>query len=322
MNKLIETTVRATRDECPGVRSFELVPSDSSKRLPPFEAGAHVDVHLPNGLIRQYSLLTPADTGDGYLIGVLQVPDSRGGSSAMHAVGVGQTLMISEPRNHFPLVRDARRSVLFAGGIGITPILCMAEEFAAKGENFELHYCTRSSALTAFRDRLLSSVLAERVTFHFDDGPPEQKLDIVTALGSPGSHSHVYVCGPNGFMDWVLTSARAQGWADTSLHMEHFSAPAHAADPDAERAFKVIIASTGDTYDIPPDRSVVKVLEEHGIVIPVSCEQGVCGTCLTRVREGQPDHRDLFLTAQERAANNQFTPCCSRSCSDVLVLDL
>lgn len=318
--QVIQVIVKAKYLDAQDVCVFELAPARNT--LPSFEAGSHIDVHIADGLVRQYSLCNAPHQSDVYVIGVLKEAESRGGSIRMHELHPGQELSISEPRNHFPLAHDADRSLLFAGGIGVTPILCMAERLAMIDADFRMHYCTRSRERTAFHSRITSSSLAAHVDFHFDDGPPEQKLDVASVLRTPAPGTHLYVCGPGGFMNWILSTARENGWPEVQLHKEYFAAPAQAPQPSGERSFCVRLSSTGAEFLIPPDRTVVSVLAEHGIDIPVSCEQGVCGTCLTRILAGEPDHRDVFLTDAERAANDQFTPCCSRSVSERLVLDL
>jgi vanillate O-demethylase ferredoxin subunit len=283
-----ELNVRVARKhaEALDICTFELVHA-AGQALPAFSAGSHIDVHLPNGLTRQYSLCNDPQESHRYLIGVLRDPASRGGSQAMHElVQEGSLLRISAPKNHFPLAHAAARSVLIAGGIGVTPILCMAERLALSAAPFEMHYCTRSRERTAFAGRIAQSAFASQVQFHFDDGDAAQKLSLP---------------------------------AD-QLHYEFFSAEIAASDSDA--AFEVKLASSGRIVKVPKDRTVVQALAEAGVEVATSCEQGVCGTCLTRVLEGEPDHKDMYLTPEEQAANDQFTPCCSRSRSPMLVLDL
>jgi vanillate O-demethylase ferredoxin subunit len=235
-------------------------------------------------------------------------------------VAEGQPLQIGAPANHFPLAHQAKRHLLLAGGIGVTPILCMAERLANAGADFEMHYCTRSPERTAFRQRIAASSFAPQVHFHFDDGAAGQKLDISSLLSAPAEGVHLYVCGPKGFMDAVLGTARAQGWPEAQLHYEFFAGAVTASSTDA--SFEVQLASSGQVVVVPLDKTVVQALAEAGVEVQVSCEQGVCGTCLTRVIEGIPEHKDLYLTPEEQAANDQFTPCCSRSKSARLVLDL
>jgi vanillate O-demethylase ferredoxin subunit len=314
--------VRVARkvSEADGISSFELVAADGAP-LPAFEAGAHIDVHLRDGLLRQYSLCNPPQERHRYLIAVLRDPSSRGGSTAMHdEIEAGHLITISAPKNHFALEPAAARSLLFAGGIGVTPILAMAEELAGAGADFEMHYSARTPERAAFLQRIAAAPYATRVHVHYDSGDAAQKLDCAAVLGAPRADTHIYVCGPGGYIDHVLGAANALGWPAAQVHREYFSAAP--VDEAGDTAFDVKLASSGQVFTIPPGRTVVEVLAEHGVDIPVSCEQGVCGTCLTRVTAGVPDHRDVYLTDEERAANDQFTPCCSRSKSAVLSLDL
>ncbi|MFC3607270.1 PDR/VanB family oxidoreductase [Stutzerimonas tarimensis] len=316
---MIRVQVASRRQEALDILAFELVRPDGEP-LPAFSAGAHIDVHLPDGVVRQYSLCNHPEESHRYQIAVLKDPASRGGSQAMHALTEGSVLQISEPRNLFPLAHEAKRSLLFAGGIGITPILCMAERLAHTGADFELHYCARSAERAAFVERIRQSSFGERVHYHFDDGRDGQPLDAPTVLASPAEGAHLYVCGPGGFMEHVLGTARAQGWQEANLHREYFGAAPVAQE--SNDSFEVQLASSGQVFQVLADRSVAQVLGEAGVIVPLSCEQGICGTCLTRVLEGEPDHRDLFMTEAEQAANDQFTPCCSRAKSARLVLDL
>ena len=322
MNSTALLTVRVARkaQEATDICSLELVATDGSA-LPSFTAGSHIDVHLPGGLTRPYSLCNnPAET-QRYVLGVLREPVSRGGSLAVHdTLRAGDLLQISAPKNHFPMAHDAKRSLLLAGGIGITPILSMAEHLSASKADFRMHYSTRSVERTAFRTRIAASAFAGQVQHHFDDGDAAQKLDLAAVLAAPQTGTHLYVCGPKGFMDAVLTTARAQGWPEAQLHSEFFSAEVVHLATDA--AFEVKIASSGKVVLVPKDQTVVQALAAAGVDILTSCEQGVCGTCLTRVLDGTPDHKDSYLLPEEQAANDQFMPCCSRSKSPVLVLDL
>ena len=321
MSTTPKRSVRIARKtvEAQDICSFELV-DPAGRPLPRFAAGAHIDVHLPGGLVRQYSLCNdPAET-QRYLIAVLHEAASRGGSAGMHALAEGALLTIGEPRNHFPLADAATHHLLLAGGIGVTPMLAMAEQLVRSDASFELHYCARSRARAAFVERLERSAFASLATLHLDDDDASQRLDLVARLQASAPGTHLYVCGPSGFMDWLLATARAAGWADQRLHREYFSAAP--VDTSSDGAFEVQIASTGAVIPVAADQNVVAALAACGIEIPVSCEQGVCGTCVTRIREGMPLHRDMFLTPAEQARGDQFTPCCSRATSARLVLDL
>jgi len=318
---LLSVRIQTRKEEAEGVCSLELIDVEG-RDLPAFSAGAHIDLHLPGGLVRQYSLCNNADEKHRYIVAVLRDDASRGGSAAVHdKLTQGDVLQISEPRNHFQLV-PASRVILFGGGIGITPILCMAERLSQTSTQFDLHYCTREPSRTAFKDRLEKSAFADRVHFHHDSGPSEQKLDAAATLGSPEKGTHLFVCGPNGFMDWIINTARELGWSDENIHREYFAAAP--IDTSTDDTFQVRIASTGATHTVSKDQTIIQVLESNGFGVPVSCEQGVCGTCLTRVLEGDIEHRDMFLTDSEKAANDQFTPCVSRAKAGcrVLVLDM
>jgi vanillate monooxygenase ferredoxin subunit len=318
MTSITVRVARKTR-EAEGIAGFELARADGGP-LPAFSAGSHIDVQVPGGITRQYSLCNDSAETHRYRIAVLRDAATRGGSAGMHdAVKEGDTLQISEPRNHFPLVH-AQRTLLFAGGIGVTPLLCMAQRLHAVGADFTLHYSTRSPARTAFLQEIAASAFRDRVVFHHDDGAPDQILSVPAAIGQPDGGTHIYVCGPAGYINHVVQVAQGMGWPSDRVHLEYFSAAPQ--DTSADRTFQVKLASTGRTYDVGAQESVVQALQKHGIEILTSCEQGVCGTCVTRVLEGECDHRDLYFTDEEKSAHDQFTPCCSRARSAMLVLDL
>ncbi|SIT46494.1 Vanillate O-demethylase oxidoreductase [Paraburkholderia ribeironis] len=315
-------TVRVARRriEAEDVVSFEFASLDG-RELPAFDAGAHIDVHVPGGLVRQYSLCnSPADRLR-YQIAVLRDGQSRGGSAGMHeALREGDEIRISAPRNQFPLAHGHVKHLLLAGGIGLTPLLCMAEHLCWAGAAFEMHYCARSRTRAAFLERIASSPWAGQVQYHFDDGDAAQRLDLHALLAQPQPDAHLYVCGPQGFMNAVLDTARSLGWPECQLHYEFFAAAQLDTGDDA--AFEVRLARSGRIVSIPAQRTVTQALADAGVDVPVSCEQGICGTCVTRVIDGEPDHRDLYLSPEEQARNDQFLPCCSRAKSSMLVLDL
>ena len=318
MSQLTVKVVKKVQ-EAIDIVSFELASLDD-RPLPSFSAGSHIDVHVRDGLVRQYSLCNDPRETHRYLIGVLRDPHSRGGSVAMHDdVKEGDVIQISEPKNHF-MLGQAKRTLLLAGGIGVTPILCMAERLAHAGADFAMHYCTRAIERTAFHARINSSIFADEVQFHFDTGPQGQKLDLARMIAHPDPDTHIYVCGPSGFIDHVVNTAKALGWSSAQVHLEYFAAKVQ--DTSGDGAFEVKIASTGKSYTVPADKSIIAVLAQNGVYVETSCEEGVCGTCITRLLQGVPDHRDAFFTDEERARNDQFTPCCSRAKSECLVLDL
>jgi vanillate O-demethylase ferredoxin subunit len=308
--------VAAKNREAEGVVSFELVDPEG-RELPAFSAGAHIDVEVIPGIVRQYSLCNAPRERRRYQIGVLREAASRGGSAGLHdKLKPGDRVRVSEPRNLFPLEAKAERHLLIAGGIGVTPILCMAERLKSIRAPFEFHYTARAPDRAAFVGR--AKALGARL--YFDDQPGAGRLALDRIVAAPGPGAHLYVCGPAGFIGAVLSAAQQAGWTDAQLHREFFAAAADEAGTSG--AFEIQIASTGQVLPVPADRTAIDVLVAHGIEVPVSCEQGVCGTCVTRVLAGQPDHRDMFMTAAEHERNDQFTPCCSRALSSRLVLDL
>ncbi|WP_152988250.1 PDR/VanB family oxidoreductase [Paracoccus sp. MKU1] len=290
--------------------------------LPPFTAGGHLDIHLLDedlDMWRQYSLCSdPAETGF-YEIGVLRDPKSRGGSEAVHRLArQGASFDIEGPRNHFPLEENASLSVLFGGGIGVTPMLAMAQRLHRLGRDFVLHYCTRSRDVTAFRDLIATAPWTDRVIYHHDDLEEDQRLSMDRDLPAPDAKTHLYVCGPQGFMDWVIGEAEAAGHASTNVHREYFS-----ADVDTHGdSFEVEARASGVTVMVGPNDTIAKALAREGVRIEVKCEEGVCGTCVTEVLEGVPDHRDMFLTDSEREEGEMICACCSRARSARLVLDI
>lgn len=316
---LLRVVVSRRSIEADGIVAFQLTDANGGS-LPPFSAGAHIDVHLPNSYVRQYSLCGDPAAHHRYEIAILKEENGRGGSKSAHEnLREGDGLQISHPRNYFPL-HQAPHSLLLAGGIGITPLLCMARQLHSDGSSFELHYCTRNSARAAFRTWLAQGSLDGKVHFHFDDCLPEQRLDAATLLGAASIQTHLYVCGPSGFMDHVMATARALGWSDARLHHEYFAAPAD-TQPQGE-IFQVECVRSGKVVDVLKGQSIAGALRGYGIEVPLSCEQGICGTCSVKVLSGIPDHRDHFLSAVERAANDRLLACCSRAASARLVIDL
>jgi cytochrome P450/ferredoxin-NADP reductase len=311
-------TVRVARRELAAqdIVAIELESADGTP-LPPFEPGAHVDVRVTGELLRQYSLSNDPATHDCYRLGVLLDPKSRGGSTAVHAeLHVGQLVEIGRPRNNFPLRMDAAHTLLFAGGIGITPILAMAHALHTAGRSFELHYCGRSAARLAFLEEL--ERFGPRVQVHVDDGPESQHLHIDTVLAGPAPNRHVYVCGPNGFMDFVTHAAERLGWSEDTVHLERFGAEVNTDGAP----FTVVAARSKVSFEVQPGERIAEKLIEHGIEVRMSCQSGMCGTCVTRVIDGMPDHRDHVQTASEKASNRTITVCCSRSKTRRLVLDI
>ncbi|HYO54286.1 PDR/VanB family oxidoreductase [Archangium sp.] len=313
--------VQRITPEAEGVLSYELVPADGGP-LPPFEAGSHLDVHVPGGFLRQYSLCNDPEETHRYVIAVQRDVRGRGGSRAMHErVRVGDVLTTRLPRCDFPLLYG-RGYVLVAGGIGITPILSMAHVLQRQGVRWHLHYCTRSPERTAFRELLASPAFAGHVTFHHDGGDPSRGLDVKALLATRTGGTRLYCCGPAPLMRAVREAVIQHEWPREKVHFEAFSTQAADAISDlADTEFQVVIRSTGATYSVPPGQTVLNVLRQNGLHIPSNCEAGTCGTCLTRVLDGDPDHRDTFLPEVQRTARRNMLVCVSRARSHQLVLD-
>ncbi len=316
----LTVTVTAVRDEAIDVRSFELVAADAD-RLPPFTPGSHIDVHIVPGIVRQYSLCNDPREIGRYVIAVKRERDSRGGSAAMHErVREGDHLVVSAPRNNFALVEKAPHHLLLAGGIGITPLLAMARHLNATSTSYQLVYFTRSIAHTAFHDVLSDSAYRGRVDFHYALEPDQVRAYLRKLLWHRPADAHLYLCGPRPFMDLVEATA-APTWPPEAVHLEYFAAdPSSLAGPRA--GFTVKLARHGGEFVVPEGRTIIEVLAENGVEVETSCEQGVCGTCLTGVLEGEPDHRDVFLSDEEKRTGDRMTVCVSRAKGGRLVLDL
>jgi tetrachlorobenzoquinone reductase len=286
-------------------------------RLPPYKPGAHIDIHLPNGLIRQFSLLNPDADPESYVVAIKLDAASRGGSRYIFdELRVGQALKIGAPRNNFPLVEDADHVVLFAGGIGITPIWCMAQQLAAAGRSWELHYSCRSRTDMAFA-ATIETFAPERVHLHLDDEAGGKFLDLAAAIAKAPANAHFYCCGPNPML--AAFEAAAAGRPRPNVHVEYFTPKAEAA---TSGGFWVELARSGEEYYIPEGKKILEVLYEAGIDVDYSCELGICGECVTRVISGIPEHRDSVLSEEEQAANDKVMICCCGSKSERLVLDM
>jgi ferredoxin-NADP reductase len=312
-------TVQVTdvRAEARDVMTLELRAGGGGE-LPPFEPGAHLDLHLPNGLVRQYSLTNDWRERDRYVIGVGRAADSRGGSEFVHtSIRAGMQLNISAPRNNFALDPQAGNYLFIAGGIGITPIMAMIRWCVANRNEWRLIYAARSRQRTAFYEELCA-LGGDRIHFHFDD-ERGQVLDASQAISEWSEGQRIYCCGPDPLMNAVksLTEHLPSG----AVRFEWFTAPVADQDLPSD-SFEVELARSNTKLVVPAGKSILEVLEENGFDIPFSCREGLCGTCVTNVCSGEPDHRDYVLSDEERESGKLMTVCCSRSKSPVLVLDL
>ena len=320
-NRHISARIRAISNLADGIKSFEFVRA-SGDLLPEFSAGSHIDIHLPGGLIRQYSLCNSATERHRYVVAVLRDPSGRGGSIAMHDVlQVGDLVTISLPRNHFALVATARQHTFIAGGIGITPIMAMIDHVRRRGEPFRLYYCARTPERAAFVEQLRPLVDAGMASLHFDYGKPQDGLNLSEALASPQEGTHLYYCGPAGLLDAIEKASIH--WPRGSRHCERFAASATAPIDDGsepDRPFDIELRRTRARFTVNPGQTIVQVLRSNGVEIETSCCEGYCGTCMTRYISGEPNHRDSVLDEEDRGEFIMI--CCSRSKSATLVLDI
>jgi tetrachlorobenzoquinone reductase len=288
-------------------------------RLPPYKPGAHIDIHLPNGLVRQFSLLNPDSDPEKYVVGIKRDAASRGGSSYIFdKLKVGDTLKISAPRNNFPLADIAEHVVLFAGGIGITPIWCMVQELAANNRSWKLYYSCRSRADMAFLPTL-EKFAPGSVHLHFDEEADGKFLNLAAAIAAAPANTHFYCCGPNPMLKAFETAAASRPRAQ--VHVEYFT-PKEEAKADELGGFWVELARSGEEYFIPPGKKVLEVLFDAGVDVDYSCELGICGECVTSVISGEPIHHDAVLSEEEQATNEKVMICCCGCKSERLVLDM
>lgn len=308
-------TLHITRRELQGdVVLLTLAHADGIE-LPQFSAGAHIDLHLTQDLVRPYSLCSNPNDRHHYQLGILKDGKSQGGSLAAHALREGDEIQVSVPRNLFSLDAYGAHSLLIGGGIGVTPMLAMAAELHAAGRSFSLHYSARTRAQAAFIAQLQNAPYADHVHLHLSD---EQRLDLHSVLCDVPANTHVYVCGPTRLMDAVNEQAKSLGYQPDHIHQECFSADVHIQGA----AFEVVAATSGITVQVAENQSIVEALALAGLKVCVSCKQGICGSCLTDVLEGEPDHRDSYLTDDEKADGDQILLCCSRAKSARLIIDL
>ncbi|MEL0436110.1 PDR/VanB family oxidoreductase [Phycobacter sp. K97] len=292
------------------------VAATDGRTLPSWEAGAHVEFDVPGGT-RAYSLVAfDADLMSApteYCIAVQREDEGQGGSKAMHALAVGDSISFAAPKNDFPVKLDAP-AVLLAGGIGVTPMISMAAALQAAGQRFAFHYAGRTTTAMAYRERL-ATALGDAVHLHCDDNETALDLDaLITGVGD----AHLYVCGPRGLLDAVRAKAEGAGIDAGHVHFELFTA---AGAQDGDSAFEVQI-NDGRVFTIPPGKTIVEVLEEHDVDVLYDCQRGDCGICQCDVIEGVPDHRDVVLSEAERAAGDVMQICVSRAKSARLVLDI
>jgi ferredoxin-NADP reductase len=311
---LIDVRLTAIRYAARDTNLYEFRHVDG-KPLPAYEPGAHIDLHLPNGLIRNYSLIVARPEPGLYTFGIKRDPASRGGSRYIHdELRVGKTLKISAPRNNFPLNEHAKHTILLAGGIGITPIWCMVQRLAELGRPWQLYYSCRSRADMAFIDALEGMAPSQ---FHFDDENAGKFLDIAGIVAAVPKDAHLYCCGPTPMLN--AFESVTKDWPREQIHIEYFTPK---AEPAKQGGFTVELARSKQEFFIPEGRTILEVLLDEGVDVDYSCELGICGACEQRVISGIPEHRDAILTEEEQVENTRVMICCAGCKSDRLVLDL
>lgn len=315
----LEVRVKRISYETENIYSYELV-APAGSDLPPFTAGGHIDLHLPNGMIRSYSLVNDQRERHRYVIAVNKDAASRGGSSFVHdSIRVGDVITISRPRNNFALYEEAEHSVLIAGGIGITPLLSMVRRLQQLGRSWKLFYAARTRLAAAFLDEFNTLRPDADLNLHtdFDDERSGRVFDLAAIVRDAPRHAHLYCCGPVPMLE-AFEAATVERPAD-HVHVEYFQAREARA---IEGGFQVKLARSKRTVAVEAGKTILDALIDAGIAVNYACTEGVCGTCETRVLEGVPDHRDQFLSKQEQAANKTIMICCSGAKSRTLTLDL
>ena len=310
------TTVDRAWATAEGIVALELVAAQDGG-LPAFQPGDHIDVHLPGDMVRQYSLTNGPGETDRYRIGVKLEPDGRGGSAAMHALAPGDQLRISPPRNSFPLRRNTPHTLLIAGGIGVTPILAMAQALRAMDLGVALHYFVAATDQFAFGATL--DALGDSLHRHVGLSPADTEAELDRLLGDPDPETQVYACGPPPMLDAVRRLTDHHGWPDHAVRFEYFE---NTTEVDLSGSFRIELARSALGLDVAAGETVLEALRKHGVSMVSSCEQGACGTCAATVLDGEPLHQDVFLSEAERAAGTTMLTCVSRARSDRLVLDL
>ena len=313
---LLRVRVSDIRDTATDIKVVELISIDG--QLPTFHPGAHIDVHLPNGLIRQYSLVNATGQTDRYIIGVKREVESSGGSTYVHdTLRLDDVIAVSVPRNNFPMRRDAVNTILIAGGIGITPMLSMAQALHHSSMPFELHYFVQDDEHVAFKHIL--ETFQSSLVVHKSMSPEQTQNTLRNLLSSYNDAHHMYVCGPGPMMDATRAVAQDSHWPDDAVHFEYFK---NSQAQDDSVPFEVSLSRSGLTLEVPSGKSLLEVLRENDVDLPSSCEQGACGTCKVTVTDGEPLHQDVYLSETEKLKGNCMMTCVSRAKSTSLTLDI
>ena len=318
----LKLKVKALQQLTAGIKKFEFVSLDG-RELPPFTAGAHIDFHLENGLVRSYSLANDPKETHRYVTAILREDDGGGGSKYMHEnVSVGDELNITPPANNFRLSEEASEHILLAGGIGITPLLAMGYNLKLDGNPCHLYYCTKSREETAFAEEV-EEIFGDNLTFYHDGGDPSMGINLRETFSNQTEAAHVYICGPAGLLNAARTATGH--WKAGSVHFEVFQSAKTEEEKSstvgANHSFDVELAHSGKILTIPADKSILEVLWENDVEVLHACEEGWCGNCVVDYLGGGVEHRDEVLDDTERESKMQV--CVSRALpGEKIILDL
>ena len=306
-------------DVASNIKSYVFEPI-GQEAFPPFTPGAHINIYLPSGKVRSYSLVNPSYEKNRYQIAVKLEANGQGGSKEMHEnIGVGTSLKISTPKNNFVLYENVQKYILISGGIGITPMLSMAHQLIALDKHFEFHICAKEKAFIPFQYELQNWSFAPNVEIHLDKNN-KSSIDLSKVLAKPDDNSLIYVCGPAGFNKWVKQKGLSQGWTSDQIKEEVFSMDRSGFT--ARKSFEVELRKSEKSIQVDKDASIIDALLMNNINVDYTCLQGTCGTCITPVIEGEIDHRDAVLSETEKMAGNKICLCVSRAKNGKIVLDL
>lgn len=314
----VEVKIAAIKEAAKGIKAFTFQSLDGD-HLPEFTAGSHIDITLPSGKKRSYSLVNPQFERHHYQIAVKREENGKGGSKEMHQLAVGDVVGVSVPKNNFVLYENVKRYILISGGIGITPMISMAHRLEELDKHFEFHICSKDETEVPFSFELNNWAFAPMVEMHFDKNG-KSTIDLSKVLSGPKADTLVYVCGPPGFNKWVKRTALELGWSQEQVKQELFAVDTTEFGPS--KPFEVELQKSRKTITVPENMSIIDAVEMHNVSIDYSCLQGTCGTCITKVLKGEVDHRDAVLSEEEKLENTQMCLCVSRAKGNRLVLDL
>ena len=317
--KTVNAKVVVVIDVAKNTKSFVFEPVDKNT-FPPFTPGAHINIYLPSGKVRSYSLVNPSYENNRYQIAVKLEINGRGGSKEMHEnISVGTVLKISTPKNNFVLYENVQKYILISGGIGITPMISMAHKLTELDKHFEFHICAKEEAFIPFRYELQNWSFAPNVEIHIDKDS-KSSIELSKVLAKPDDNTLLYICGPSGFNNWVKQEGLNLGWKTDQIKEELFSM--NHTGSTVTRSFEVILHNSGKTISVEKDATIIDALLMNNIKVDYTCLQGTCGTCITPVIEGAIDHRDAILSDAEKMSGNKMCLCVSRAKNDKIVLDL